>query len=94
VVYWGDLDSHGFGILNRLRAQQIRVETVLMDIATLEEFKDLWVHEPKPAVGTMQHLLPRELAVVEYLAAHGNVRLEQERIDWMTAMGALVPKCR
>lgn len=94
VVYWGDLDSHGFGILNRLRAQHIRVETVLMDIATLEEFKDLWVHEPKPAIGTMKNLFPEELAVVEHLAACGNVRLEQERVDWMTAMGALVPKRR
>lgn len=90
VIYWGDLDSHGFGILNRLRAQHIPVGTVLMDVATLEAFMDLWVHEPKPAVGTMQHLLPGELVVVEYLAAHGNVRLEQERIDWPTALATLV----
>lgn len=90
VVYWGDLDSHGFGILNRLRAQNIAVVTVLMDVATLEAFKDLWGHEPKPAVGFMQHLLPEELAVVEQLAVRGNVRLEQERIDWMTAMAVLI----
>ncbi|MGF9648720.1 DUF2220 domain-containing protein [Pseudarthrobacter oxydans] len=90
VVYWGDLDSHGFGILNRLRAQGIAVSTVLMDLDTLEAFKDLWGHEPKPAVGTMQHLLPEELAVVEQLAVLGNVRLEQERIDWKTALAALI----
>ncbi|GAP54313.1 conserved hypothetical protein, partial [Arthrobacter sp. Hiyo6] len=94
VIYWGDLDSHGFAILNRLRAQHIPVRTVLMDVATLEEFKDLWVHEPKPAVGTMQNLLPEELAVLEHLAARGNVRLEQERVDWMTVMAALVPTRR
>lgn len=90
VVYWGDLDSHGFGILNRLRAQDIAVVTVLMDVATLEAFKDLCGHEPKPAVGFMQHLLPEELAVLEQLTARGNVRLEQERIDWATALAALV----
>lgn len=90
VIYWGDLDSHGFGILNRLRAQHLPVRTVLMDVATLEAFKDLWGHEPKPAVGTMQHLLPEELAVVEQLKARGNLRLEQERIDWTTAVAALV----
>jgi hypothetical protein len=90
VVYWGDLDSHGFGILNRLRAQHIAVSTVLMDLATLEAFKDLWGHEPKPAVGTMRHLLQEEIAMVEQLAIRGNVRLEQERIDWSTAMEALI----
>ncbi|WP_142120400.1 DUF3322 domain-containing protein [Arthrobacter sp. SLBN-122] len=90
VVYWGDLDSHGFGILNRLRAQGIAVGTALMDLDTLEAFKDLWGHEPKPAVGTMQHLLPEELAVVEQLAVLGNVRLEQERINWTTAMAVLI----
>ena len=35
IVYWGDLDSHGFGILNRVRATCGNVSTALMDLAAL-----------------------------------------------------------
>src|SRR5699024_11826752 len=39
VIYWGDLDSHGFAILNRLRAHLPDVESALMDEATLLDRK-------------------------------------------------------
>ena len=32
VTYWGDLDSHGFAILNRLRARGVDATSALMDI--------------------------------------------------------------
>ena len=81
VLYWGDLDSHGFAILNRLRAQGLRVRTVLMDLETLDAYRDLWVPEPTPAAGEFQHLDPEERQVLDALAVQGNVRLEQERLD-------------
>lgn len=89
VTYWGDLDSHGFAILNRLRAQDIKVTTVLMDIATLDAFSDLCVVEAAPATGTMVHLLPAENSVMQVLAERGHLRLEQERIAWDYALARL-----
>jgi hypothetical protein len=89
IVYWGDLDSHGFAILNRLRAQGLAPRTVLMDVATLDAFHDLWVPEPVPATGVLAHLEPHELAVAEGLRERGGVRLEQERIPWAHALAAL-----
>lgn len=89
VIYWGDLDSHGFAILNRFRSYGLVVSTALMDGATLDAFADLCVPEPKPAAGVFGHLLPAELDVMAELAARGNVRLEQERIGWHYALAQL-----
>ena len=35
VVYWGDIDTHGFVILDRLRGQLPNVRSTLMDLDTL-----------------------------------------------------------
>jgi hypothetical protein len=82
IVYWGDLDSNGFAILNRLRSHCSNVQTVLMDEDVLIEHSDLWVPEPTPATGEFSHLLPEERAVVARLRELGDVRLEQERLTW------------
>lgn len=92
VVYWGDLDSHGFGILNRIRSACCNVSTVLMDVETLEAYRDLWVEEPVPSTGTYSHLLPAEQQMVEHLSRQGNVRLEQERIEWSYALEQLLAR--
>lgn len=93
VLYWGDLDSHGLAILNRLRAQPLAVRTVLMDLATLDGHRHLWVPEPKPATGDFAHLHPAERETMAGLAERGNVRLEQERIPWDVALAALRSAC-
>ena len=82
VIYWGDLDSNGFAILNRLRSHCSDVQTVLMDQEVLLEHRDLWVSEPTRATGEFSHLLPDEQAVVALLHVLGDVRLEQERLTW------------
>ena len=89
VLYWGDLDSHGFAILNRLRSHLPEVESVLMDEATLLAHKDLWVPEPKPSTGTFADLTGAETRTRDRLRAEGDVRLEQERIPWGTALSRL-----
>ncbi|WP_426937000.1 Wadjet anti-phage system protein JetD domain-containing protein [Brevibacterium sp. LE-L] len=89
VIYWGDLDSHGFAILNRLRSHLPAVESVLMDEANLLAHRDLWVPEPKPSTGTFAHLTGTELRALDRIRAEGNVRLEQERIPWDTALNRL-----
>ncbi|MBG6191334.1 hypothetical protein IWX64_002294 [Arthrobacter sp. CAN_A212] len=90
VVYWGDLDSHGFGILNRVRSSCSDVSVVLMDLETLRAHRDLWVEEPSPNSGVFGYLLPDELVVVAELQRLGNVRLEQERIGWAYALTQLL----
>lgn len=96
VVYWGDLDSHGFAILNRLRTHLPGVESVLMDEGTLLAHRDLWVPEPKPHPGRFAALTGIETRALERIRAEGNARLEQERIPWETALAAVdaVLSCR
>ena len=40
-VYWGDLDMHGFAILNRARSYLPELKSVLMDEATLRSHQGL-----------------------------------------------------
>lgn len=89
VIYWGDLDSHGFAILSRLRKHLPHVNSTLMAEGTLIDHKDLWVQEPKPHTGVFPELTGTETRALARLRAEGDVRLEQERIPWATALAAL-----
>jgi hypothetical protein len=42
VVYWGDIDTHGFAILNRLRHHVPQARYILMDRATLLAHREQW----------------------------------------------------
>lgn len=85
VRYWGDLDTHGFAILDLVRSQLPQVASVLMDRETLLHHRSRWVAESKQTRADLVHLTGAERALYEDLVegAHGpSVRLEQERIDW------------
>ncbi|MBS9533674.1 hypothetical protein KIH27_08760 [Mycobacterium sp. M1] len=85
VVYWGDIDTHGFAILDRLRARLPHVRSVLMDRDTLLAHRDRWVREDRPATSMLSRLAAPEQALYEDLVGDvlgERVRLEQERIDW------------
>lgn len=85
VHYWGDLDTHGFAILNQVRAAVPAAGSVLMDRATLLAHRDRWVTEPVPTSARLERLDAREREVYEALVSDelgSQVRLEQERIDW------------
>jgi hypothetical protein len=89
VLYWGDLDTHGFRILDELRAVHPHVVSVLMDEATLLEHRDVWGSEPQPSTAELTRLTGEELAL--YTALGKNtfgraVRLEQELIRWEWAL--------
>ena len=45
IVYWGDIDTHGFDILNRLRSRFDSVQSMLMDEETLLAHAGQWVRE-------------------------------------------------
>lgn len=85
VLYWGDIDTHGFAILDRLRAWLPRARSVLMDRGTLLAHRDRWVTEDRPAKSVLARLTPDEQDLYAELVGDGlgeRVRLEQERIDW------------
>lgn len=89
ILYWGDLDSHGFAILHRIRSHLPQAESVLMDEATLLANRDLWAAEPTPFRGELPLLTAAEAGVLVRLRAEGDVRLEQERIEFASAVAAL-----
>lgn len=85
IIYWGDIDTHGFSILSMLRGQFPTVQSMLMDRDTLMAHKELWGSEEKDKrhTGDLHHLTPHELELFRELKQniHGtHVRLEQERI--------------
>ncbi len=92
VVYWGDLDTDGFVILDRLRSQLPEVRSVLMDLATLTMHESQWTTDPKPSRAELERLTPDEASV--YRALRDNelgtsVRLEQERVNFAHVVAAL-----
>lgn len=89
VLYWGDVDTHGFAILDRLRAWLPRTRSVLMDRQTLLAHRDRWGREERPATSALTRLTPQEQELYAELVTDGlgdRVRLEQERIDWHWAV--------
>ena len=48
LVYWGDIDTHGFAILDRLRARFGSVTSILMDHTTLLAHPQQLVREDNP----------------------------------------------
>jgi hypothetical protein len=93
VFYWGDLDTHGFAILDSLRGVLPGACSFLMDRETLLAHQSLWVEEPEPTHKPLDRLTPGEQALYQDLCADRlgpRVRLEQERISFGHLQRALV----
>jgi hypothetical protein len=85
LVYWGDLDVDGFGILNRLRHHHVGVDSVLMDVETLDRHTTLCVPDPQAGrtdPAALDLLTEHEHRALQRLHELGDVRLEQERLAW------------
>jgi hypothetical protein len=93
IHYWGDIDTHGFAILDQLRSHHSHVESLLMDRSTLLEHRSQWSDEPDPVLRDLAHLSPEERALFDDLRwkrlGDQRVRLEQERIDFAWVEQAL-----
>lgn len=88
IHYWGDIDTHGFGILNQLRGHFEHVESFLMDRATLDAHALVWGSEDKPLLFDLPRLTAGERALYDDLRDNRireGLRLEQEQIgfDWV-----------
>lgn len=85
IYYWGDIDTHGFAILDQLRSQLGDVHSFLMDRATLMAFEPQWGIEEKQTVRDLDHLNDDEQSLYDDLRDNRirkNLRLEQERIGF------------
>ena len=83
--YWGDIDTYGFHILDRLRALFPAAQSFLMDRETLVQHAPLWVRESDPYDGELPRLTPLERELYDdlrYNRLGDRVRLEQERIPY------------
>jgi len=83
--YWGDIDTHGFHMLDRLRARFPHAASLLMDRETLLAHAPLWVRESSSYEGELARLTGAESALYDDLRRHRlgeRVRLEQERIPY------------
>jgi len=93
LVYWGDIDTHGFAILNRLRRRFGHARSMLMDRATLLAHRSQWVTESQPTAASLDLLDAEEAELYRDLVegAFGpSVRLEQERIGFAALERTLV----
>ncbi|MGT2434079.1 Wadjet anti-phage system protein JetD domain-containing protein (plasmid) [Cupriavidus basilensis] len=92
IHYWGDIDTHGFAILDQLRSRLAHVESFLMDRGTLMAFEALWGEEESPTKRELPRLTADEQSVFDDLRDNRirkNLRLEQERIGYGWVEGAL-----
>lgn len=83
IYYWGDIDTHGFAILNQLRGFLPHAVSFLMDQQTLLAHRALWGVETQPEAGTLARLNSEEGALYDQLRQNHwgeRVRLEQERV--------------
>jgi len=81
--YWGDIDTHGFAMLDRVRAIFPAAESFLMDRETLFRHSHSWVRESSPYIGELHRLSEAERSLYDDIRSNRlgeNVRLEQERI--------------
>ena len=95
VVYWGDIDTHGFAILNRLRHHLPHARSILMDRATLLGHRDHWGIEPSPTAAALDRLDRAESALYADLLSNAyapSVRLEQERISFSAVEKAVADR--
>jgi hypothetical protein len=85
VIYWGDIDTHGFAILDQLRTHLPHTQSLLMDHATLMAHAAQWGTEPQPLRRDLPRLTAEENTVYNDLRDNRlrpNLRLEQERIGF------------
>ena len=92
ALYWGDIDTNGFAMLERMRAILPDVRSLLMDRGTLMRHQAHWSTELTPYVGALDRLTPTEAGLYDDLRFDRlgrAVRLEQERIPLREAAAIL-----
>lgn len=97
IFYWGDIDTHGFAILDQLRQSYPQVRSFLMNEATLLAHRAHWGNEGSSESRCLQRLNPQEHRLYQDLQENRfgeRLRLEQERIDYNFLLAHLPSEAR
>jgi len=92
IFYWGDIDTHGFAILNQLRNSFPATSSFLMNRETLMKHKKFWGKEDKAINRNLERLTQAESDLYDDLRFNRitpSLRLEQERISYTHLFSAL-----
>ncbi|MCP4333246.1 MAG: hypothetical protein GY785_11370 [Gammaproteobacteria bacterium] len=85
IYYWGDIDTHGFVMLDQIRQYFPDTNSLLMDRETLLAHRQFWGNESKPTSRELGNLRPHESELYKEIVSNEygkNLRLEQERIGF------------
>ena len=92
IHYWGDIDTHGFAILDQLRSRFKHVASFLMDRQTLTAHEVLWGVEVDQVVHDLPRLTDAEMSLFNSLRDNRirkGLRLEQEMVGFQWVKVAL-----
>lgn len=92
VWYWGDIDTHGFAILDQLRGHLPHARSLLMERETLQAHRAFWGEEPEQVLRDLPRLTAEERGVFDDLrdsVIGKKLRLEQERVGFGWVLAAL-----
>jgi len=93
IHYWGDIDTHGFAILDQLRGHFEHVSSFLMDGDTLNVHEAHWGEELHQVPHDLSRLTAEERALFDDLRDNRirkNLRLEQERVGFHRVTAGLL----
>lgn len=82
LVYWGDMDVHGFQILSQVRSYFPQTTSLMMDRSTFDAFLPMVVSNPVPNPPEPKHLTDKEEELFRYLKENA-WRLEQEKVSYV-----------
>ena len=95
IIYWGDIDAHGFQILSQIRGYFPKTCSCMMDFETFNEFEDLSITGIDTTVTELAHLTPDEHQLfTQLLERNERNRLEQEKIPHPYAMKKIIGAMR
>ena len=81
ILYWGDIDEHGFQILHQLRRYYPNTQSIMMDYKTFEHFSEFSVAGARNKSEQLSLLNGEEHKLFERLKLIDKNRLEQEKIS-------------
>jgi len=92
IYYWGDIDTHGFAMLDQVRSFLPQTKSMLMNERILLNHRHLWSMEEKPFFGKLTRLTDGEHRLLCLLQGNAwgiGVRLEQERVSFQQVREAI-----
>jgi hypothetical protein len=81
ILYWGDIDEHGFQILHQLRSYYPHTQSIMMDYKTFEHFSEFAVTGARNKSEKLSLLNDGERKLFKQIKLVDKNRLEQEKIS-------------